>query len=82
LYLCNNINQQKKIKDEFLIALNFGVHSKKTTKIWSRLQKSQPIGKNKKRKQIKDVERSFVVKDDVLLAQKGEIPLYLFGFLY
>lgn len=39
-------------------------------------------GKNKKRKQIKDVERSFVVKDDVLLAQKGEIPLYLFGFLY
>ncbi|MGI6393457.1 MAG: ATP-binding protein [bacterium] len=39
-------------------------------------------GKNKTRKQMKNVEKSFVVKDDLLIAQKGEIPLYLFGFLY
>lgn len=39
-------------------------------------------GKNKKRNQIKNIEKSFLVKDDTLLTQKGEIPLYLFGFLY
>lgn len=39
-------------------------------------------GNNKKRKQIKDLEKAFLVKDDTLLAQKNVIPLYLFGFLY
>jgi len=40
-------------------------------------------GKSKDKKQIKnDMAKSFVVKDDILYGSKGEIPLYLFGFLY
>jgi hypothetical protein len=40
-------------------------------------------GKNKKRVQLKGVkESSYLVKDDVLHSLKGEIPLFLFGFLY
>ena len=40
-------------------------------------------GKNKDKKQIKnDMANSFIVKDDILYGSKGEIPLYLFGFLY
>ena len=39
-------------------------------------------GKNKKTKQIQNVDRAFLVKDDILVAGKKEIPLYLFGFLY
>lgn len=40
-------------------------------------------GKNKGRKQLKQVRgRSFVVKDDILYGTKQQIPLYLFGFMY
>jgi len=40
-------------------------------------------GKNKSEKQISsDLKNSFVVKDDILYANKRDIPLYLFGFLY
>lgn len=39
-------------------------------------------GKNKTSKQIKHLKQSFVVKDDVLIATKREIPLFYFGFLY
>jgi len=40
-------------------------------------------GKNKGNKQIKQKKHSaFLVKDDILYGKKGEIPLYLFGFLY
>jgi predicted AAA+ superfamily ATPase len=40
-------------------------------------------GKNKGSKQIKmAAKNNFVVKDDILIATKTEIPLYLFGFLY
>lgn len=40
-------------------------------------------GKNKTRDQLKDVqELSFLVKDDILSCRKGEIPLFLLGFLY
>lgn len=40
-------------------------------------------GKSKNLKQIKDnLENSFLVKDNILLGSKYEIPLYLFGFLY
>lgn len=40
-------------------------------------------GKSKDRKQIKnDMANSYFVKDDILYGSKGEIPLYLFGFLY
>ena len=40
-------------------------------------------GKNKTRDQLKEFkEPSYLVKDDILHAAKGEIPLFLFGFLY
>lgn len=40
-------------------------------------------GKNKTRSQLKDVkEPSYLVKDDILQPLQGEIPLFLFGFLY
>jgi predicted AAA+ superfamily ATPase len=39
-------------------------------------------GKNKTAKQIKNSEHSFLVKDDLMLSTKIEIPLMYFGFLY
>ncbi len=40
------------------------------------------LQKSKSFKQIKDVENSFVVLDDVVIGSKHKIPLWLFGFLY
>ena len=39
-------------------------------------------GKNKSFKQIKDIENSYVISDDIEIGFKNKIPLYLFGFLY
>jgi len=39
-------------------------------------------GKNKTFEQIKDIENSFVVADDLEIGQNNKIPLWLFGFLY
>ena len=39
-------------------------------------------GKNKTFKQVKDIENSFVVSDDIEIGNGNKIPLYLFGFLY
>jgi hypothetical protein len=39
-------------------------------------------GKNKGFKQIKDIENSFVVADDMEVGHGAKIPLWLFGFLY
>lgn len=39
-------------------------------------------GKNKSFKQIKDMDNSFVVADDIEIGYKNKIPLWLFGFLY
>jgi len=39
-------------------------------------------GKNKTRKQIKDLTEAFVVKDDIEIGFENEIPLWLFGFLF
>ena len=39
-------------------------------------------GRNKKFSQIKDIENSFVVADDIEVGYGNKIPLYLFGFLY
>jgi hypothetical protein len=39
-------------------------------------------GKNKSFKQIKDIENSFVVEDDIEIDFNNKIPLWLFGFLY
>jgi len=39
-------------------------------------------GKNKSFNQIKDIENSYVVADNMTIGIKNKIPLYLFGFLY
>ncbi len=39
-------------------------------------------GKNKSFNQIKDIENSFVVADDIEVGFGNKIPLWLFGFLY
>ena len=39
-------------------------------------------GKNKTKKQIKNSIHALLVKDDILVSTKNEIPLYFFGFLY
>jgi hypothetical protein len=39
-------------------------------------------GKNKRFKQIKDIDNSFVVADDIEIGLGAKIPLWLFGFLY
>jgi hypothetical protein len=39
-------------------------------------------GKNKGFTQIKDIENSFVVSDEIEVGYKNKIPLWMFGFLY
>jgi predicted AAA+ superfamily ATPase len=39
-------------------------------------------GKNKTKKQIKNIENSYLVLDDIEFGNENIIPLYLFGFLY
>ncbi len=39
-------------------------------------------GRNKDYKQIKDIEKSYIVSEDIELGYKNRIPLWLFGFLY
>jgi len=39
-------------------------------------------GKGKSFKQIKDMEHSFVVADNIELGFGKKVPLWLFGFLY
>lgn len=39
-------------------------------------------GKNKKRKQIKDLDNAYIFKDGIDLGFADSIPLYLAGFLY
>lgn len=38
-------------------------------------------GKSKNKKQIKNIDNAYIVKDDSLIRTKEGIPLYLFGFL-
>ena len=39
-------------------------------------------GKNKSFNQIKDIENSYIVSDDIEIGYGNKIPLWLFGFLY
>lgn len=39
-------------------------------------------GKNKKKSQIRDVDRAFLVMDDIETGFDNVLPLWLFGFLY
>ncbi len=39
-------------------------------------------GKNKKRRQIREVDQGYLVKDDIEFGSDNTLPLWLFGFLY
>ena len=39
-------------------------------------------GKNKSFEQIKNLDNSYVVADDIEVGFRNKIPLWLFGFLY
>jgi len=39
-------------------------------------------GKNKDAEQLQNIKKSFLVLDDIIVADKGKIPLFLFGFFY
>jgi len=52
---------------------DFLLHNKYTVEIG---------GKNKTFKQIKDLENSFVIVDDLEVGSGNKLPLWLFGFLY
>lgn len=39
-------------------------------------------GKNKKQKQVKDVQSAYIVADGIEIGYGNKIPLWLFGFLY
>lgn len=39
-------------------------------------------GKSKTYKQIKNIENSYVISDDIEIGSGNKIPLWLFGFLY
>lgn len=39
-------------------------------------------GKSKQTKQIKDINNSYVVKDNIEIGSSNIIPLWMFGFLY
>ena len=39
-------------------------------------------GRNKKRKQVAEIENAYVVKDDIEYAYRNTIPLWMFGLNY
>ncbi|MGQ1785557.1 AAA family ATPase [Saccharicrinis sp. GN24d3] len=39
-------------------------------------------GKNKKQKQIKELENGYIVKDDIEIGFGNTVPLWHFGMLY
>lgn len=49
--------------------------------LWDRNYIFEIWWKNKTKKQIKDLENSFVVSDDIIFSNKEKIPLWMFGFL-
>ena len=58
---------------EGLISSNFLIDDKYTIEVG---------GRNKKFSQIKDIQNSFIVADDIEVGFGAKIPLWLFGFLY
>ena len=74
------------IREQFFINATSVDHKVNYSKIGDFLIDEKYIvevgGKNKSFKQIKDVENSFVVADDIEVGFGDKVPLWLFGFLY
>ncbi len=68
------LNQlKKKYKVLFSTESDFFVENKYTFEIG---------GKNKKRKQIQNIEDSYIIADDIEYGTDRRVPIWLFGFLY
>lgn len=68
------LNQLKKSNNvSFSVQSDFLVNDKYTFEVG---------GKNKKRNQIKDIENSFIIADDIEYGTERRIPIWLLGFLY
>ena len=82
---CNNINNGS-IRESFFINQLDKEYDIKYSKIGDFLVEDKYTfevgGKNKSFNQIKDIENSFVVADDVEIGFGNKIPLWLFGFVY
>ena len=39
-------------------------------------------GRNKNKKQIKEIKKSFIASADIEIGTDNKIPLWLFGFMY
>jgi len=82
---CNNAKKGT-IRETFFVNTVSQGHEVNHSKIGDFLVEDRYLfeigGKNKTFKQIKDVENSFVVADDIEIGFGNKIPLWLFGFLY
>jgi len=83
--LCINSNLGT-VRETFFISMLYKKHVVNYSSIGDFLVDEKYIfeigGKNKSFKQIKDIENSFVVSDDIEIGFGNKIPLWLFGFLY
>ena len=74
------------LREQFFVNQLHLLHSVHYSKVGDFLVDGQYIveigGKNKSFKQIKDVENSFVISDNIEIGVGNKIPLWLFGFLY
>ena len=86
----NYYNANTKLVDDTIFSSSQGdflVDDKYTFEITKESSLERPLfatfgGKNKSFKQIKDIENSYVISDDIEIGFKNKIPLWLFGFLY
>lgn len=72
----NSLNSQTRLIDDRIFA------AKKGDFLVDNTYTFEVGGKNKDFSQIKDVENSYLVLDDIEVGYGAKIPLWLFGFLY
>ncbi len=84
--LADNVPNIGNIRETFFFNQIEKIHNTKATKYADFLIDDtftfEIGGKSKQQKQIKDIENSYVVKDNIEIGSDNIIPLWLFGFLY
>lgn len=70
-FVLNQLSYAHKV--EFSMESDFIVNSKYTFEVG---------GKNKKRKQIQNLENAYIIADNIEYATENRIPIWLLGFLY
>ena len=82
--LCHSSNQGS-IRESFFVSMLYEhtiAYAKKGDYIIDGKDRFEIGGKKKSFKQIKDLENSYVVADNLEVGDGNKIPLWLFGFLY